>query len=572
VSATTKRRNAGITDGETILIWMAIIPVVLVLGGTWLAIHTSTAATGIPAKPAGNPFQLLVDVVKGKTQWTGFATFIVVAVLLTLAAALGGVATLAYRRRRSGRGPSRVDKAARHMGTGRDITPITLRGARETARRLGVPTPGLPLARTVAGGVQLYMDWQACGVVIAGPRTMKTSAIGIPFVLSAPGAVVVTSNKRDIVDSTRDPRADLGEVVVFDPQGIVNEPVTWWFNPLSTVKDETTAVALAEILLAAYRKPGERRDPFFDMKAKTLLTGLLLAAAVRDLPITTVHQWLSQVDDAAVGILRDFGWDEVADAIAAIINTVAKQRDGVYGTATNATEFLMSKRTAEWITPGLGRRELKVDEFVQGTGTLYCISKEGVGSAVAVITALTVAVLTAAETLAARSPGGRLATPLVCVLDEAANVCRWPDLPLMYSHYGSRGIIVATILQSWSQGVGVWGRDGMESLWSAATVKVYGGGAEDIDGAFLQSLSKRIGDYNYTERSASSGRGGRSVNVAQRTDRILDVADLAELPRGRAVVLASGCRAVLAKTTPWIGSKQAEVVRASIKANDPTAA
>lgn len=47
---------------------------------------------------------------------------------------------------------------------------------------------------------------------------------------------------------------------------------------------------------------------------------------------------------------------------------------------------------------------------------------------------------------------GRLATPLLGILDEAANVCRWKALPDQYSHYGSRGII----LQSWSQGVEVW--------------------------------------------------------------------------------------------------------------------
>jgi hypothetical protein len=32
------------------------------------------------------------------------------------------------------------------------------------------------------------------------------------------------------------------------------------------------------------------------------------------------------------------------------------------------------------------------------------------------------------------------------------------------------------ILQSWSQGVEVWGRDGMLKLWSAANVLTYGGG------------------------------------------------------------------------------------------------
>jgi len=45
------------------------------------------------------------------------------------------------------------------------------------------------------------------------------------------------------------------------------------------------------------------------------------------------------------------------------------------------------------------------------------------------VTALTVAICEAAEERAKVSPGGRLPIPLVVVLDEAANVCRWRELP-----------------------------------------------------------------------------------------------------------------------------------------------
>ncbi|WP_405065130.1 TraM recognition domain-containing protein [Kribbella sp. NBC_01510] len=41
---------------------------------------------------------------------------------------------------------------------------------------------------------------------------------------------------------------------------------------------------------------------------------------------------------------------------------------------------------------------------------------------------------------------------MIGVLDEAANVCRWKDLPDLYSHYGSREIVLTTILQSWAHG------------------------------------------------------------------------------------------------------------------------
>ena len=46
---------------------------------------------------------------------------------------------------------------------------------------------------------------------------------------------------------------------------------------------------------------------------------------------------------------------------------------------------------------------------------------------------------------------------------------------------------------------------------------------------------------------------------------------LAALPRGRAIVFASGSRPTLIRTQPWMTSPHAERVRASIAAHDPQA-
>ncbi len=97
------------------------------------------------------------------------------------------------------------------------------------------------------------------------------------------------------------------------------------------------------------------------------------------------------------------------------------------------------------------------------------------------MTALTVATVEAAERLAKTQRGGRMSTPLVCILDEAANVCRWQDLPDLYSHYGSRGIPIMSIFQSYSQGIDVFGRDGMRKLFSAANEVVYLGGVKESE-------------------------------------------------------------------------------------------
>ena len=155
----------------------------------------------------------------------------------------------------------------------------------------------------------------------------------------------------------------------------------------------------------------------------------------------------------------------------------------------------------------------------------------------------------AAEQLAKRSPGGRLGTPLVGVLDEAANICRWRQLPDLYCHYGSRGIPLLTLLQSWSQGAQVWGQTGMRKLWGASNVRVYGGGAAEEE--FLSDLEKLIGEYNRLVASPSAvrapGGGSTSTSWQLTPTPILTVADLAALPRGRIIVMPSGAPPVLAE-------------------------
>ena len=116
----------------------------------------------------------------------------------------------------------------------------------------------------------------------------------------------------------------------------------------------------------------------------------------------------------------------------------------------------------------------------------------------------------------------------------------------------------------------VWGRDGMRKLWSAANVRTYGGGVADPD--FLDELSKLIGEHDIITRSTNStghGWGDRSVSRSPRRQRILDIADLGALPRGRMIVYASGTKPALVKTAPWQNGPHATAIRASLARWDP---
>lgn len=562
-----QRRTAG-AGGEAVLVGAVLAAVLVVLAVTWGALHLAALLDGTPA-PSRNPMVVLIGLVTGDVAWSTTATWCAVAIGLALALFLGAIATLVVRTRR---GAARVDRAAARMGKGRAVASLSRKEVATTAQRLGVDgEPGLVIARSVAQGRDLYQDWESVSVDIWGPRTGKSTRRAIPAIMAAPGAVVATSNKRDLVDATRDPRSQSGQVWVFDPQGLVDEPVSWWWNPLTYVTDETKAAALAEIFAAASRKPGARTDAYFDSAALELLASLLLAAACDRRPITDVYVWITDPnDDEPAQILDRHHYALSAAAVRGIVGAPDKQRAGVYGTAQQIASFLTNRQATAWVTPGRGA-EFDPAQFVRTSDTLYSLSKEGRGNAGPLVTALTVAVCEAAEEYAKTLPGGRLSRPMVAVLDEAANVCRWAELPNLYSHYGSRGIIVMTFLQSWSQGVEVWGREGMRKLWSAANVRVYGGGVSEVE--FLNEISQLIGDYTHTTASVSRQRGsGRSVSHQHRHDRILDVADLSALDRGRVIVLGSGSVPVLAKTAPWWDGPHSDTIAASIAAHDPARA
>lgn len=567
-----KSTGPGGLSVESVLVFIGIGLFVLVVGGVWGALKAAAAINDTRAVPG--PIGALADLINGRIRWSGAATGVLILELVVLGLIAGGVWFLLRRRQVS---VGRVDKQAFLMSKRSEIFKITREGAQGIANRLGAghAGPGVLIGRTVRDNLEVFGSWEDMHVDIWGPRTGKTTSRAVPAILDAPGAVIATSNKRDIVDATRGPRLEKGPVWVFDPQEVCEEPPNWWWNPLTYITDETKARELAEHFVASQRKDrNAQTDAFFDAAGTDLLAGLLLAAAVAKRPITQVYSWLAdQRNDEPERILRNTpGLHLSADALAGVINAPDKQRAGVYGTAQQSAQFLINRKVTRWVIPqgpNDTRPQFNPHEFVRQGGTLYSLSKEGAGTAGPLVTALTVAVVEAAEEYAKGNPMGRMPNPLVGVLDEAANVCRWKNLPDLYSHFGSRGIVLMTILQSWPQGVECWGPEGMEKLWSAANVRVYGGGASDAN--FLEKLSKLIGDYDIISSSVSYNKGERGTSRQTQRHNILEVSDLASMPPGRAIVFPSGIPATMVKTVPWFTRPDAGAVKASLAKYDPGA-
>lgn len=588
MGAPTRARYLRRRDRATTILIFVVI-------GLFLSLLTGISMgewfhTGMWASPAA----VIRSLIKDGAPWTplylvGMGVAAVVVVLFVL----GGLSIW----RKLGKRSAWVDSAAQHMASVTEVKSLTQKSAQATAKRLGSGSDGfvgLPLGVLLPMGKMLYTSLEDVGVLFAGPRTGKSSCFGIPHILDATGPVLVTENKRGLHDHTRGVRSGVGKVFVFDPQAIVGESPDWWFNPLAPVTDESKAYDLAELFAKAEMEAvsSSANGGFFEERATTLLRGLFLAAAVSQgqaLPATATQSgpkyWLRDVQEwiaspeaeapMAVELLDGTMYKEVLNELIGIYNAAPQERSGVFSTAQVMTKSLSNRQIAGWVNPtsgeenGNGRMLFDPVKFLEGSNTLYSLSKDGSGSAKALVTALTVAVCDAAELKASHLPGGRLTTPLVVVLDEAANVCRWPKLPKLYSHYGSRGILIDTILQSYPQGEGVWGKAGMDALLEAANWVAYAGGNKP--GHLLTLLSDAVGDYYYSTPGSPGSQGMPRGPRQEQKDRVFDTSELSALPKGRAVLLSSGNRAALLRTVPWMMTKHQEGIRASLTKYDPQA-
>ncbi|NUU21885.1 MAG: TraM recognition domain-containing protein [Streptomycetaceae bacterium] len=572
MSATTRRRGPY-AHTETLILMGGLLLLFAIACVLWAG---AAFATRDSDRETPTPIVLAVKLADGSYRWPGRSATLACVGLLMLLAALGCLVAMLVTTMR--KRVVRVDRALPYLAKLHDLAPATEDGVSETAARLGhagISPPGVLIGRTVRSGHSLWGSWEDMHMDIWGPRTGKTACRAIPNIVAAPGAVVVTSNKRDVVDATRAPRSEHGQVWVFDPQSQAGEPPSWYWDPLEYVGDSIVRAIKLATRMSSVNRPGHARsDAYFEPAAEDLIANLLLAASVDGRPITDIFRWITRPDDnTPERILRRNGHPRSADAVDSVTTAPDRQRAGVYGTAAQIMSFLIAPGVTEWVTPGTdpSRPRFRYKEFVKGASdTLYLLSEETNRMAAPLVLAFTAALAEEAENQGSAGPGGRLPVPMLFVLDEAANVCPWKALPDKYTHFGSRGIVIMTILQSWAQGVGAWGEVGMAKLWGSANVRVYGGGV--LDTKFLGDLSSASGIFEPRTRSyshKSTDIWERNVTHGSRSEPVLDVPDLASMPRGRAFVQISGALPVLVRTVPWWEGPHAAAIRESLDKHQP---
>lgn len=599
---TTKKptsKGAGASSSVFPLIAVSVVIVLIALGygSLWLGHAVTDTGESIPA----NPFAALFSVAGGQLTWPSVSTWVFV-IAVVIVSGLTGVITAA---RAAGSGKKDdVDAKARLMGSTSKLTGVTGKQARDRAKSLRSDLTdrdslddadiGVIVGRTVQGNQKVFMSWEDMMFALAGPRMGKTAAMAIDALCTAPGAALFTSNKRDGHDLTRGVREQLGTVWRYDLQGIADGPLTggdgFWWNPLRGITSIAAARKLASYFAAASNDGSAKADSsYFDGGAKELFAQMLLAAACAGGDLLHVYGWLSDEDnELPQKILEEHNHQIVAMRLQSVRGLNPRQRDGLYDMARRfislleEQNYVMSVLPPERVDVSLGATrdtdlgrgvryphsmpEFVIEKFVTSTDTLYALSKEGPDSTSALTTALIGSIIDAAQRTARRSPRGRMPVPMLCILDEAANVCRLTELPAWYSHLGSQGICLMTIVQNLSQAQKVWGQDGVKQLQDAANFLWFGGGIKDK--TTLSDLSALVGDHD-VERWSTSRSGGMfdsgssSKSQSWSKEPIMTVDDLAAIPKTRALVHISGNRPVLVKKLYWSDGPNADAITAS---------
>ena len=193
-----------------------------------------------------------------------------------------------------------------------------------------------------ARGVDVYTSVRDSVVLLGPSGAGKGVYVVINRVLDAPGAVVVTSTRPDVVAVTMTARAAVGPVGVIATDGSVDglpEMVRW--SPIIGCRDGKVAAARAQVL-AAGSSSGVEDASFWQGWSEKVIKALLHAAAWGNVGIDDLWRWTQSAAaaKAALAVLQNLegraptregrvepGW---ADTLAQVVDGDEKFRGNVW--------------------------------------------------------------------------------------------------------------------------------------------------------------------------------------------------------------------------------------------------
>lgn len=301
--------------------------------------------------------------------------------------------------------------------------------------------------------------------VVYGPAATRRPT-AVQAIREADGPALVVTSDPTVWAETKDARAKLGPVLVYDPGHLCDTPARLHWSPTAGCEKPDTAAARSAALLAPVR-PQARIDAATADTAETLLQCWLHAAAIDGRPFRQVHRWaLGGSAHEPVRLLRTH--PKAASGLAGLLESALtahpERREMAQELTVRAFGALSSVHIREACTPNRAD-SLALESFAGEGGTLYVVGepiedpRSGPG-AMPLLTALAAHVVEHGRRMAARSTDGRLDPPMTLVLDDIAAVAPLPRLPELLANGRATGLPTLALLRSreqararWPQGV-----------------------------------------------------------------------------------------------------------------------
>jgi type IV secretory pathway TraG/TraD family ATPase VirD4 len=405
--------------------------------------------------------------------------------------------------------------------------------------RWRVPTTAFAVPLVKAGWAPVgSVVWSSCEEVttrFGGPRSGKSASLAVHAV-DAPGALLVTSSRTDMLEATEAVRRVKGRVDVFNPTGMGGLASTVRWSPLAGCTDLATAKRrAADLIPPGVVAEGER----WDAQARALLAVLLHAAALAGGSMRQVLDWVSPADGVAEHqVLTALKASPSARALSAEVRSVYRTNER---TLTSITATLLP--AVRWLTDttaaAVGDADPRDPEFLDvftlvagGTDSLFLIGREG--DCRPLIGALTAEIAHQVRMVAAALPGGRLDPPMTAVLDEVPLTCGPVPLDDWTADMGGRGLTLHLAAQSPAQLRDTYGADRAQAiLGNTGSLLVFGGlkAADDLD-----RLSTLCGTRLY-----------QVDDDDRRPTPVMTPGEIAALPPGTALLIRTALRPVIGR-------------------------
>lgn len=276
----------------------------------------------------------------------------------------------------------------------------------------------------------------------------------------AEGAALIVTSSPALWAETKDARAKLGPVLLYDPAHLCDTPARMHWNPAEGCAERDTAAARAAALLAPVR-PQARIDAAVADTAETLLRSWLHAVALDSRPFKQLHRWAQGTNaQEPVRILRTHphAAPGAAGELESALTAHPERRELAQHLTARALSCLSSINVREACNPNR-TDSLTLASFLTEGGSLYVVGEpledpRTHPGAMPLLTALTASVVEHGRRMAARSSHGRLDPPLSLVLDDIAAVAPIPQLPELLAD--ATGLPVLALCRSREQARSRW--------------------------------------------------------------------------------------------------------------------